>query len=249
MIEHHLATDLSSMTTIPQTPADSGLKLNAPRSRPAYPPSTEDWNNHRDVFTQLYRVEGRTLKDTKMIMERLYDFRATVKGQALRFRLFSSAASQQNSNEFDVIVAVRVMSRHRAATVRLKKVLHPLRRRMRPYRFLSSGPNQRPENVTHIMLGAKHLLSTVCRIFHETQAKYEMLARVSELTLALKENLSNLEAATIEPDTSIDSTCFLPWSGRNNTMKRTISFDSEWDRDGATNQDKFNKRLIIANSR
>ena len=63
------------MTTLPE--AISGTAEERPRLAPVYPPTPEDWNNYRDVFTRLYRSEGRTLKDTKATMERLYGFRAT----------------------------------------------------------------------------------------------------------------------------------------------------------------------------
>ena len=41
------------------------------------PPTAQDWDNHRAVFTKLYRNEGRTLKDVKSIMATRYGFIAT----------------------------------------------------------------------------------------------------------------------------------------------------------------------------
>jgi hypothetical protein len=48
-----------------------------PAIPPSDPPTAQDWENHREVFTKLYRSQGRKLKDVKDIMEKRYGFRAT----------------------------------------------------------------------------------------------------------------------------------------------------------------------------
>ena len=44
---------------------------------PNYPPTSKDWANYRSVFTQLYRVENKTLGKVMEIMRVQYGFRAT----------------------------------------------------------------------------------------------------------------------------------------------------------------------------
>jgi hypothetical protein len=42
-----------------------------------YPLSRQDWERHRDIFTQLYQVEERPLKEVMQIMRDRYNFHAT----------------------------------------------------------------------------------------------------------------------------------------------------------------------------
>jgi hypothetical protein len=42
-----------------------------------YPPSAKDWENHRRIFTDLYRVENKTLDQVMEIMKNEYGFKAT----------------------------------------------------------------------------------------------------------------------------------------------------------------------------
>jgi Clr5 domain len=48
-----------------------------PSIPPSDPPTAQDWEDHREIFTKLYRTEGRKLKDAKDIMEKCHSFRAT----------------------------------------------------------------------------------------------------------------------------------------------------------------------------
>lgn len=45
---------------------------------PAYPPTQQDWDNYRDIFTRLYQVEDRSLKEVKELLQQHYGFRATL---------------------------------------------------------------------------------------------------------------------------------------------------------------------------
>lgn len=44
---------------------------------PASPPTQRDWDNYRNIFTQLYQVEERPLKEVKELLEQHYGFKAT----------------------------------------------------------------------------------------------------------------------------------------------------------------------------
>jgi hypothetical protein len=44
---------------------------------PEYPPTQRDWDNYRSIFTELYQVEDRPLKEVKYLLERYYGFKAT----------------------------------------------------------------------------------------------------------------------------------------------------------------------------
>lgn len=44
---------------------------------PNYPPTAKDWETYRPLFTQLYSVENRTLKEVMDIFRTQYSFRAT----------------------------------------------------------------------------------------------------------------------------------------------------------------------------
>ena len=44
---------------------------------PSNPPSPQDWELYRDVFTQLYSHEGLPLREVRIIMERRYKFYAS----------------------------------------------------------------------------------------------------------------------------------------------------------------------------
>jgi Clr5 domain len=44
---------------------------------PSNPPTAQDWENHRKLFTKIYRDQGRTLKKAKAVMEDQYSFIAT----------------------------------------------------------------------------------------------------------------------------------------------------------------------------
>jgi len=46
-------------------------------SPPSYPPTRQDWEDYRAVFTQLYRTEDRSLKEVMSIMASQYKFKAT----------------------------------------------------------------------------------------------------------------------------------------------------------------------------
>ena len=48
-----------------------------PLTQPSDPPTAENWDSHRAIFTKVYRSEGRTLKDVKSIMATRYGFIAT----------------------------------------------------------------------------------------------------------------------------------------------------------------------------
>src|SRR5271155_5864971 len=45
---------------------------------PAYPPTQQDWDNYRDIFTRLYQVEDRPLNEVKELLEQHYGFKATL---------------------------------------------------------------------------------------------------------------------------------------------------------------------------
>lgn len=42
-----------------------------------YPPTAKDWDNHRRIFTKLYRGENKTLEQVMEIMRAKYGFKAT----------------------------------------------------------------------------------------------------------------------------------------------------------------------------
>jgi hypothetical protein len=44
---------------------------------PSNPPTRQDWEVYRTIFTQLYRTENRKLKEVMSIMEAQYSFKAT----------------------------------------------------------------------------------------------------------------------------------------------------------------------------
>jgi hypothetical protein len=44
---------------------------------PRRPPTLEDWNAYRAIFTTLYREENKTLSRTKEIMKNIYGFHAS----------------------------------------------------------------------------------------------------------------------------------------------------------------------------
>ena len=44
---------------------------------PSRPPTCQDWQAYRVVFTLLYRTEGRSLRKTKAILQERYGFQAT----------------------------------------------------------------------------------------------------------------------------------------------------------------------------
>lgn len=44
---------------------------------PSYPPSRNDWDSYRAIFTQLYQVEDKPLKVAKELLEAQYGFKAT----------------------------------------------------------------------------------------------------------------------------------------------------------------------------
>ena len=44
---------------------------------PEYPPSRNDWERYRGIFTQLYQVEGKPLKAVRELLETQYGFKAT----------------------------------------------------------------------------------------------------------------------------------------------------------------------------
>jgi Clr5 domain len=44
---------------------------------PSYPPSRNDWDSYRAIFTQLYQVEDKPLKVVKELLEAQYGFKAT----------------------------------------------------------------------------------------------------------------------------------------------------------------------------
>ncbi len=46
-------------------------------SLPSHPPTRQDWENHRTIFTRLYRTEDRSLKEVMSIMADQYKFKAT----------------------------------------------------------------------------------------------------------------------------------------------------------------------------
>ncbi|MCJ1401220.1 hypothetical protein MMC11_004432 [Xylographa trunciseda] len=48
-----------------------------PSIPPSDPPTAQDWEDYREIFTKLYRAEGKKLKDVKKIMEERYSFCAT----------------------------------------------------------------------------------------------------------------------------------------------------------------------------
>jgi hypothetical protein len=53
------------------------ISTNGVLPRPNYPPSQRDWDAHRTLFTRLYQVEERPLKEVMEIMKDRYQFRAT----------------------------------------------------------------------------------------------------------------------------------------------------------------------------
>ncbi|RFU26915.1 hypothetical protein B7463_g9422, partial [Scytalidium lignicola] len=64
-VQYTLETQASASTVASELPV------------PNDPPTAADWNAYRQVFTQLYVAEGRTLRDTMQIMEQTYKFKAT----------------------------------------------------------------------------------------------------------------------------------------------------------------------------
>jgi hypothetical protein len=44
---------------------------------PEYPPSRNDWERYRGIFTRLYQVEGKPLKAVRELLETQYSFKAT----------------------------------------------------------------------------------------------------------------------------------------------------------------------------
>ena len=44
---------------------------------PKYPPSRDDWDRYRAIFTHLYQVEEKPLKAAKELLEVQYGFKAT----------------------------------------------------------------------------------------------------------------------------------------------------------------------------
>jgi len=54
----------------PRQPVDRDLPI------PNRPPKAEDWRVYRSIFTQLYKVENKTLREVMNIMKEQYDFRA-----------------------------------------------------------------------------------------------------------------------------------------------------------------------------
>jgi hypothetical protein len=45
--------------------------------RPTYPDASTGWQPYQAIITQLYRDEGRPLKEVMLIMRTLYGFKAT----------------------------------------------------------------------------------------------------------------------------------------------------------------------------
>jgi hypothetical protein len=66
-------------TSIQQPSSGRGiLVLNQPLLPvPSYPPSRNDWDSYRAIFTQLYQVEDKLLKVVKELLEAQYGFKAT----------------------------------------------------------------------------------------------------------------------------------------------------------------------------
>jgi len=44
---------------------------------PSNPPTRQDWEAYRTIFTELYRTENRSLKEVISIMADQYNFKAT----------------------------------------------------------------------------------------------------------------------------------------------------------------------------
>jgi len=44
---------------------------------PSNPPTRQDWEDYRTIFTELYRTKNRSLKDVVSIMADQYNFKAT----------------------------------------------------------------------------------------------------------------------------------------------------------------------------
>jgi Clr5 domain len=44
---------------------------------PSYPPSRNDWDSYRAIFTRLYQVEDKPLKVVKELLEAQYGSKAT----------------------------------------------------------------------------------------------------------------------------------------------------------------------------
>jgi len=42
-----------------------------------YPPTSQDWENHRHIFTRLYSFENKTLDQVMEVMKNDYQFKAT----------------------------------------------------------------------------------------------------------------------------------------------------------------------------
>ena len=47
---------------------------------PANPPTPQDWESYRPLFTKLYREENRPWKEVQVILERGYGFKARYAG-------------------------------------------------------------------------------------------------------------------------------------------------------------------------
>jgi Clr5 domain len=54
----------------PRQPVDRDLPI------PNRPPTAKDWQVYRSIFTQLYKVENKTLREAMNIMKEQYHFRA-----------------------------------------------------------------------------------------------------------------------------------------------------------------------------
>jgi hypothetical protein len=63
--------------------ADRDLNTNLDRDAvqvlppPSNPPTRQDWEAYRAIFTQLYRIENRSLKEVISVMANQYNFKAT----------------------------------------------------------------------------------------------------------------------------------------------------------------------------
>jgi hypothetical protein len=63
-------TQIANAAVDPRQPVDRDIPI------PNRPPTTEDWRAYRHIFTQLYSVENKTLKEVVGIMKEQYHFRA-----------------------------------------------------------------------------------------------------------------------------------------------------------------------------
>lgn len=76
----------------PHLPQPDGRNRWPQLPAPEYPPARQDWENYRIIFTELYQVQDRPLKEVKELLEQRYGFRATL----VTFTFDASASARRD---------------------------------------------------------------------------------------------------------------------------------------------------------